>query len=595
MMRSWMYLAVAAVAVLLRPAVAAESEQASKLPPNVVLILVDDAALMDFGAYGGEAHTPNIDALASAGTQFSSYHTSPLCSPSRAMLLTGIDNHRTGVATIEEVLPPEQRGKPGYSLRLEPGVLTIAERLKGAGYRTYMTGKWHLGHGEGDLPSAHGFDRSFALDASGADNWEKKPYMPYYREAPWFEDGKPADLPEDFYSSKFMVDRMIDYIDADKSAAEPFFAYVAFQAVHIPVQAPREFTAHYEGKFDAGWQVLREARWARAKALGLIPQDAPLAAMPDTMRDWASLSAEDKAIFSKAMAVYSGMLEAMDFHIGRLIEHLKARGVYENTIFIVTSDNGPEPSDPVHATGMNVWMALNGYDWDAATLGEKGSLAFIGPEWAQAVASPSRLYKFYTTEGGLRVPFIIAGPGIVPAKKTGAAAFVTDVTPTILDFAGVSAEAKPDAVAITGRTLRGVLDGSSEQAHPADTPVGFEVAGNAALYRGGYKLVRNGPPLGDNQWRLYDLARDPGETNDLSTSEPERLAAMLADYKSYQQEMGVLDLPPGYDVQQQIKRNAIAKQLGFYWWVLVLAGVVVVGLVGGVGFLIVRAMRRRAA
>lgn len=594
-MGRWAYCAVVlAAAVLLRPAVAAESPPGAKRP-NVVLILVDDAALMDFGAYGGEAMTPNIDALAGAGAQFTSYHTSPLCSPSRAMLLTGIDNHRTGVATIEEVLPPEQRGKPGYSLRLEPGVMTIASRLKSAGYRTYMTGKWHLGHGEGDLPSAHGFDRSFALDASGADNWEKKPYMPYYREAPWFEDGKPADLPEDFYSSKFMVDRMIDYIDADKGGSDPFFAYVAFQAVHIPVQAPREFTAHYEGKFDAGWQALREARWARAKALGLIPQDAPLAAMPDSMRDWASLSAEDKAIFAKAMAVYSGMLEAMDFHIGRLIVHLKTRGLYENTIFIVTSDNGPEPSDPVHATGMNVWMALNGYEWNAATLGEKGSLAYIGPEWAQAVASPSRLYKFYTTEGGLRVPFIIAGPGILGAKKTNTAAFVTDVAPTILDFAGVSAEAEQGAVPITGRTLRGVLDGTAERAHPVDTPVGFEVAGNAALYRGVYKLVRNGPPLGDNVWRLYDLSRDPGETTDLSQSDPDRLAAMLGDYKAYQRQMGVLDLPPGYDVERQVKRNAIAKQLGFYWWVLALAGVLVLSVVGGVGYLILRAAHRRRA
>jgi arylsulfatase A-like enzyme len=164
--------------------------------PNFVLILLDDAALMDLGAFGGEARTPTIDALAASGAMLTNYHTSPLCSPSRAMLLTGIDNHKTGVSTIEEVLPPELEGKPGYSLRLEPGVVTIATRLKKAGYRTSMAGKWHLGHGENDLPNAHGFDRSLALDASGADNWEQKPYMPYYQHAPWFEDGKPATLPK---------------------------------------------------------------------------------------------------------------------------------------------------------------------------------------------------------------------------------------------------------------------------------------------------------------------------------------------------------------------------------------------------------------
>ncbi|MBP6014367.1 MAG: arylsulfatase [Alphaproteobacteria bacterium] len=545
--------------------------------PNVVLILVDDAALMDFGAYGGEARTPNIDALAGRGALFTSYHTSPLCSPSRAMLLTGIDNHKTGVATIEEVLPPEQKGKPGYSLRLEPGVTTVAARLKAAGYRTYMTGKWHLGHEPGDLPSAHGFDRSLALDASGADNWEAKPYMPYYRDAPWFEDGKPADMPEAFYSSDLIVDRMIDYMSTGTSNGAPFFAYVAFQAVHIPVQAPREYTARYEGKFDEGWAKLREARWKRAKSLGLIPQDAPLAAMPETMRKWETLTADEKVIYAKAMAVYSGMLEAMDNAIGRLIEHVKTTGELDNTIFIVTSDNGPEPSDPVHAMGMNVWMALNGYNWSVETLGEKGSLAFIGPEWAAAVSSPAKLFKFYTTEGGLRVPFVIAGPGIAPSKKQ-APAFVTDVTPTILDFAGVGETAGEGAVPINGRSLRPVLEGTAERTHPDDAGVGIEVSGNAALFKGDYKILRNGGALGDGTWRLYNLAADPGETKDLSAQDPERLKDMRAAYKTYTEQMGVLPMPDGYNVQRQVERNALARQLSFYWWILALAAVMLIGL-----------------
>lgn len=181
-------------------------------PPNFVVLLADDLALMDLGIYGGEARTPNIDALARRGRMFTRYYTSPLCSPSRAMLLTGLDNHRTGVSTIPEVIPNEHIGKKGYSLRFEPGVTTIASRLKQRGYRTFMTGKWHLGHEAGDLPNAHGFDRSFVLDASGADNWEQKSYMPYYADAPWFEDGKPARLPKDFYSSRFLIDRMVDYL-----------------------------------------------------------------------------------------------------------------------------------------------------------------------------------------------------------------------------------------------------------------------------------------------------------------------------------------------------------------------------------------------
>lgn len=570
-----------AALALLAPAPAVGAAQR----PNILVVVVDDAAFMDFGVYGGEARTPAIDALAARGTRFSSYHSSPLCSPSRAMLLTGVDNHRTGVATIEEVLPAEHVGMPGYGLRLEPGVQTIATRLKTAGYRTYMAGKWHLGHGPGDLPNAHGFDRSLALDASGADNWAPKPYMPYYQTAPWFEDGQPADMPAEYYSSEMLVDRTIDYLRADADRPEPFFAYLAFQAMHIPVQAPAEYTARYAGRFDAGWEVLRQERWQRARALGLVPADAALAAPPDGLRAWDGLSDDERAIYAKSMAVYAGMLEAMDHHIARLLAWLDERGQLDDTIIVITSDNGPEPSDPVHQAGMNIWMALNGYSWDVATLGEPGSLAFIGREWATAVASPHHLFKFYTSEGGTRVPFIIAGPGLPAGLHIDTPAFVTDVAPTLLDIAGAPAAG---GVAMTGRSLRPVLEGRAERTHPQDAPVGMEVAGNAALFKGDLKLVRNQPPYGDGEWRLYDIATDPGETADLAAARPELTATMRRDYDAYAQTMGVQPMPAGYDVHHQIRVNAIAKQLSFFRWHLAAAAATLLG----VAVLVVR--RRRA-
>lgn len=193
---SRIFLAIAFSVLVLSSRVEAQTA-AQPARPNFVILLIDDAAFMDLGIYGGEARTPNIDTLASGGAMFTRYYSSPLCSPSRAMLLTGMDSHLTGVSTIPEVLPKEHEGQPGYTMRLEPGVATLADRLKPLGYRTLMTGKWHLGSGKGDLPVAHGFERSFALDASGADNWEDKSYMPYYADAPWYEDGKPASLPED--------------------------------------------------------------------------------------------------------------------------------------------------------------------------------------------------------------------------------------------------------------------------------------------------------------------------------------------------------------------------------------------------------------
>ncbi len=558
--------------------VAADAQPAASRP-NVLLILADDAGFSDFGAYGGEARTPTIDALAERGVMFTSYHTSPLCSPSRAMLLTGVDNHRTGVATIEEVLPPEHAGKPGYSLHLEAGVETIASRLKAAGYRTYMTGKWHLGREPGDLPDAHGFDRSLALDASGADNWEPKPYMPYYTEAPWFEDGKPAAMPPQYYSSQLIVDRMLDYLRADAQRPEPFFAYVAFQAVHIPVQAPAEITAGYAGRFDAGWEAVRRARFDRLRARGLIPADAPYAPEPASLRAWASLTDDERRMAAKSMQVYAAMIEAMDHHIDRLLAWLESTGRLENTLVIVTSDNGPEPSDPVHAPLMNVWMALNGYSWDIETLGERGSLSYIGPEWAAAVSSPGTLFKFYTTEGGTRVPLVIAGPGAPAGRRVSTPAFVTDIAPTVLEAAGV---APTGGVAITGRSLGPVLRGERERTHPEDTPVGMEVSGQSALFKGDLKLVRNGAEYGDGAWHVYDIARDPGETNDLSAARPELAAALRRDYDAYAAAMGVQPMPDGYDIHRQVMINSAKRQFRNNPWPLVVAFLVVVSPVVGI-------------
>jgi arylsulfatase/uncharacterized sulfatase len=560
--------------------------------PNIVLILIDDGAFMDLGAFGGEARTPNIDALATSGAMLTNYHTSPLCSPSRAMLLTGIDNHRTGVSTIEEVLPPELAGKPGYTLHLEPGVITVASRLQQAGYRTYMAGKWHLGHGEGDLPSAHGFDHSIALDASGADNWEQKPYMPYYQIAPWFEDGKPATLPKDFYSSNYIVDRTIGFIDADTQVAKPFFAYLAFQAVHIPVQAPKAFSDHYKGRFDAGWDKLREDRWNRAKASGLIPQDAPLAPMHSGSRRWDSLGADEKKMFARSMEVYAGMLEAMDDNVGRLVQHLKDTKQYDNTVFIVTSDNGPEPSDPVHAPGMNLWMMTHGYEWKLDNLGEKGSLNYIGPEWAAAAASPGKIFKFYTAEGGLHVPFVISGPGITAGQKVSTMTFVTDVTPTIIDLAGADNQQPKGEVQITGRSMLPALTGKTAQTRLPEEFVGTEVSGNSALFQGHYKIVRYAPPYGDNGWHLFDLSVDPGETNDLAPAQPELLKQMLERYATYEKQMGVLPLPPGYDVQQQVAINATMKQVKAYWWVLAIMALLAGGVLWLLWRLVSRALRK---
>jgi arylsulfatase A-like enzyme len=527
---------------------------ASAAKPNFVVLLVDDGAFMDFGGYGGEAHTPNIDQLANEGVRFSNYHTSPMCAPSRAMLLTGLDSHRTGVATLPETISNEQRDSRGYQLRLLPGVETIADLLKNRGYETFMTGKWHLGRGQGDLPDDHGFDRSFALGASGADNWEQKSFLPFYDEAPWFEDGAPAKLPEDFYSSRFLVDKMMEYLDF-RETQKPFFAYIAFQAIHVPVQAPREFTDRYEGVYRDGWGALRERRFARARSLGLVPKDAVPPAPHPALRPWASLSAQEREHFESTMMLNAGMLEAMDHHVGRLVSYLEDKGELANTVFVITSDNGPESGDPTADRTFQFWMNQNGYHTDSERLGEKGYWGAIGPEWASAAASPGALFKMYASEGGTRVPLIMRGPGIDPQPFNNALNFVTDVAPTIAEMAGF------EAAQMDGRSLVPLLSGAAVEIYDRSDPIGLELAGNSALFKGDYKLTRNTLPHGDAEWRLHDLHRDPAESQDLSKQMPALRQELMDDYDRYAEANGVVALPKDFDIMTQININTRNKWL----------------------------------
>ena len=282
------------------------------------------------------------------------------------------------------------------------------------------------------------------------------------------------------------------------------------------------------------------------------------------------------------------MLESMDQNIGRFIAYLESRGLAENTIFIVTSDNGPEPSNPIADRDFRRWMGLTGYTRRLEDLGERGSFVFIGPEWANATSGGS-LYKFTAGEGGLRVPFIMAGPGIAP-QRIDARAFVTDVTPTLLERAGVPLEGAMDGV-----SMNAVLSGQAPFVRGDTDSVGVEVSGHSALYRGDYKLIRTPAPLGDGAWRLYNVALDPGETNDLAAQMPELLAAMITEYDAYAERVGVLALPEGYDPQIQVAHNVRMKTLEHYWWVLAIAAALLLTLLYFATWLTMRLFRRTSS
>ncbi|MDC1143667.1 arylsulfatase [Porticoccaceae bacterium] len=536
--------------------------------PNIVLILADDLGFTDLASYGSEIHTPTLTELAQQGISFTNYHTGANCAPSRAMLLTGVDSHRSGVPNIPEMIPPEQAAYSHYSGTMGHNVVTVATLLQDAGYHTYLAGKWHLGNSPDQLPSRRGFERTVALGASGADNWEQKPYLPIYKKADWYADGEEYQLPEDFYSSRFLVEKSIEFIDSNRGDGRPFFAYVPFQAVHIPVQAPQEYIDRYEGVYNDGWTALREERLARAIALGIVPTGSPMVTMASTP-SWDDLSPQEQAYEAKRMAVYGAMVEAMDFHIGRLVAHLKSIGEYDNTIFIFSSDNGAEA---MGRAVQNSWLnrrglASQGYSVDYDTLGLKGSFNAINPGFASAAASPLAYYKFYLGEGGLRVPMIIAGEALaIKNQLSNASAYVTDVTPTILALTGVESPSSRYGgrliEPIIGRSLLPLIDGSAEAVYGPDDAVGFELAGHGALFMGDYKIVFNRGTQGDGRWRLFNIVTDPGETNDLSAANPAQLQLMLGRYQQYVTDNNILPVSNDYRHEKQVVFNALHNVYG---------------------------------
>jgi arylsulfatase/uncharacterized sulfatase len=551
--------------------------------PNVVLILADDLGFSDIAPYGSEIHTPALSALAEQGVRFTNYHTAASCAPTRGMLLTGVDSHRNGVPNIPETIPPELSQYPNYRGTLGHNVVTVASLLQGSGYHTYMAGKWHLGKTPDLLPYRRGFERTVTMADTGADNWEQKPYIPIYKKANWFADGEEFTLPEDFYSSRFLVDKTIEFIDSNRGDGQPFFAYLPFQAVHIPVQAPQAFTDKYMGVYDAGWDVLRSQRQARAKQLGIIPADSDMVRM-STTADWDSFSAEQQRYHAKRMAVYAGMVDAMDHHIGRLVDYLKRSGQYDNTVFIFTSDNGSEASggDNPRSPLLRLSLAMQSYNNNYETLGLKGSFNFIGPSFASAAAGPLDFYKFYAGEGGMRVPLIFAGAAL-PAqpRQTNALAYVTDIAPTILQLAGVSPPSSRyggrPVEQMVGRSLLPLLSGEVQRVYSESDTIGYELAGNAALFQGDYKIVRNRGPVGDGRWHLYNIVVDPGEANDLAESMPQRLQTMLAEYEAYAAHNGVRALPDGYNEELQGILNGVQDRFGPQLLLAVLTLLILIG------------------
>jgi arylsulfatase/uncharacterized sulfatase len=581
-----------AVALAACVSISSFAEGASR--PNIVLLVADDWGFTDVGAFGSEIATPNIDALAKRGVRFSNFHAAASCAPTRSMLLTGVDNHRNGVGNLSEAMPREHKGQPGYQGSLTRNVVTVASLLQDSGYRTYITGKWNVGSEPYNLPNQRGFDRSIIQGDTGSDNWDpQQRYLPHSAKVHWYEDGKEAVMPKEYYSSTYFVDRMLDYLKTDTRKDQPFFAYLGFQANHVPLQAPKAFIEKYRGRYKDGWDALREERRQKAIALGLMPASAAAVRM-QTTGEWNALSEKDKLYEQRRMEVYAAMADAMDVEVGRLVAHLKHTCEYDNTVFVFMSDNGPEASDYRDAKGW-IWTQ---YSLDIDRMGGPGAYAIPGPSWASAQAAPLSTYKFYAGEGGIRVPMLIAGVrGSRPQQIQTALTHVTDIAPTLLDLAGVQAPGKrykdQDVEPIVGKSLLPVLTGKEQSVRAEREVLGYELSGNAAIFKGDLKLVVNLPPVGDGKWHLYDMLKDPGETKDLFSQLPEVVRGMSADFDRYAQQNGVLAMPKDYNPQRQVLINSFFN----YWWPTYgMAGVVLlVLLLGYVGYRVVLRIRRKRA
>ena len=409
--------------------------------PNILVIVADDLGFTDLDVYGGEIGTPNINKLAESGLMFTNFYTSPVCSATRVNLLTGVNHHIGGVGNQGFLLRqnPNQFGRPGYEGYMNFRVATIAEILSDAGFNTYMTGKWHLGTTKETIPHARGFDRSLSMLLGGASHFDMSSlYGP--ENAKYSEDGDfLEELPEDFYSTRFFTDKLIEYIEEGREDQKPFFAYLSYTAVHYPLQAPEKSIQKYKGRYDEGYDALFRERLQRMAKLGLINETITPSAGRPGLPAWDSLSEEEKQYESRKMEIYAAMVSDIDHYVGKLIAYLKTIDEYENTIILFMSDNGAEG----HILERDIpelftWIK-ECCDNSLENIGNKGSYVATGPGWARASTGPFRMYKGFTSEGGIKAPAILHYPNLKTEKPRETRIFTDlDVFPTLLELVNVS-------------------------------------------------------------------------------------------------------------------------------------------------------------
>lgn len=515
--------------------------------PNILLIVADDLGYADLGSYGGDVSTPNLDALADRGMRFSQFHTAPMCAPTRAMLLTGNDNHVAGVGIQGGGGAPPFAGRPGYEGHLSDRVVPFPRLLRDAGYHTYTVGKWHLGTAPEHSPTAAGFERSFQLLQGAGDHFSDIALSRGDSVSAYWDDGAYGAWPKGGYSTEVYTDRLIDFIEEGREDERPFFALAAYTSPHWPLQVPDEDLELYRGRYDMGYDRLREMRFESLQGAGIVPPDHVLPPRLGWITPWKDLTEAERRVESRKMELYAAMLENLDRHVGRLLDYLDAQGMLDNTLVVFMSDNGAAAEDFYRGGPFAEWLQRN-YDDSYEAMGTPTSYVSYGPQWAEAGSAPYRGHKSYAHEGGIIAPMIVAGPGV---RRAGVIEYayvgVPDVAPTLLEVAGAGYPGTDDASLVrpmTGTSMWPLLTGEGERIHERTELLALSHAMHAYVRLGDWKLVSSDQYQGEGTFELFDLASDPGETTDVSDRFPERRAALLDSLEAFRARVGVV-LPGG--------------------------------------------------
>jgi len=520
--------------------------------PNVVCIVLDDVGFSDIGCYGSEIATPRIDALAARGLRYSNFHVTAMCSPTRACLLTGRNAHAVGVGIISEW----SSGFPGYQGRVTRKAATVPEILREHGYGTYAVGKWHLTNtadygaagSREDWPLGRGFNRWYGFHGALADQWHPELYQDNRAVAPPAAPG--------YHLSGDLVEHAIaDIRDHRANAPErPFFQYVAFGACHWPHHVPAEHLARQRGRYDIGWDAVREARLARQKALGIVPQETRLAPRNPGVQAWDTLSPDIRRLCARLQETYAAFLEHTDEQIGRLIDALGAFGCLEDTLILLMSDNGASAEGgPTGAINLRKHMV---YEEESPEVGLARLDKIGGPEafnhypqgWAQVSNTPLKWYKKDTHGGGIRAPLVAHWPRRIASGGEIRDQFhhVIDIAPTLYELLGI--EAAQSFVGVPQLPIHGtsLAYTFSERSAPTRKSVQyFEILGDRGIWQQGWKAVARHPKGSDfsaDTWELYHLSADFSETEDLAKREPARLQAMIQRWWDEARTYGVLPL-----------------------------------------------------